>query len=103
MLIIDIRLSLHNAACHSWHVSPHQRRHKNRPTITSGVVFSLTLELQKVGNPPRTMDDCVGESIAHPAQELQVYPYWVGVARIILEHIFFQKNNALVTTLLAGM
>ena len=75
------------------YVSPHQRRHIDCPTITSCVMFSLTLELQNVGNPPRTMDDCVGESIAHPAQELQVYPYWVGGARIILEHIFFEKTT----------
>ena len=38
------------------------------------------------------MDDCVGESIAHPAQELQVYPYWVGGARIILEHILRKQR-----------
>ena len=57
-------------------------------------MFSLTLELQKVGNPPRMGDDCVGESIAQPAQELQVYPYGVGVARIILEHIFFKNHRS---------
>ena len=69
-------------------------RYKNRPTITSCVMFTLTLEIQKVGNPPRTRDDCVGESIAHPAQVLQVYHDWVEVARILLEHTFFKKKTA---------